>query len=173
LSAKSSIPGAGANNLAAASRVDAVFDLEGRCAVAVGDQVSVFSNSLESEGLTADEGYPRTIASVFPDLPEGFDEGFDAGLTDDDGTIHLFRDQKVATRNKDLKWDTSPIGQRWGLVNNVLQETGRVDAAFAGLDGKIYLFSGDQYVRYSGADLSRIDEGYPKAIRVPGAGSPG
>ena len=40
-----------------------------------------------------------------------------------------------------------------------------MDAAFAGLDGKIYLFSGDQYVRYSGADLSRIDEGYPKAIR--------
>ena len=54
------------NNLAAASRVDAVFDLEGRCAVAVGDQVSVFSNSLESEGLTADEGYPRTSPRSFP-----------------------------------------------------------------------------------------------------------
>ena len=38
------------NNLASASRVDAVLDLEGRCGVVVGDQVSVFSNSLESEG---------------------------------------------------------------------------------------------------------------------------
>lgn len=158
------------NNLGDASRVDAVLDLEGRCGLVVGDQVSVFSNSLETDGLTADEGYPRTLAAVFPDLPEGFAEGFDAGLTDDDGTIHLFRDQKAATRGKDGKWETAPIAQRWGVVSNALQETGRVDAAFAGLDGRIYLFSGDQFVRYSGADLTRIDEGYPKAIRGTWAG---
>ena len=153
------------NNLASASRVDAVFDIEGRCGIVSGDQVSIFSNNLESEGLTADEGYPRTLSSVFHDIPEAFAEGIDAGLTDDDGTLHLFRDLKCATRDKTAKWETIPIGQRWGLVNNALQQTGRVDAALAGLDGKIYLFSGDQYVRYSGTDLSRIDEGYPRSIR--------
>ena len=149
------------NNLASAYRVDAVLDIEGRCGVVMGDQVSVFSNSLESEGLTADEGYPRTLAAVFQDLPEAFTHGFDAGVTDGDGTIHLFRDQNCATRTGG-QWQVLPTRERWGRVENTLQETGRVDAALAGLDGKIYLFSGNQYVRYSSADLSRIDEGYPR-----------
>jgi len=153
------------NNLGSVSRVDAIVDLEGRCGVVVGDQVSVFSNSLESQGLTADEGYPRTLPAVFHGLPEPFDQGIDAGLTNEDGTIHLFRDQKCASRNKDGKWDSLLTSERWGLVSNTLRETGHVNAAFAGLDGKIYLFSGEQYVRYSGTDLSRIDEGYPKTIR--------
>ena len=152
------------NNLASASRVDAVLDIEGRCGVVVGDQVSVFSNSLESEGLTADEGYPRTLAAVFPNLPDNFAQGVDAGLTDQDGTVYLFRDQTCASRNKRGKWTTSPNTDRWGLVDNTLHQTGRVDATLAGLDGKIYLFSGGQYVRYSGSDLSRIDEGYPRTI---------
>src|SRR5262249_50768716 len=155
--------GRGRDNLASASRVDAVLDIGGGCGVVVGDQVSVFSNSLESEGLTADEGYPRTLAAVFPDLPEAFAHGLDAGLTDEDGTIHLFRDQDCASR-KEGKWQVFPTRARWGRVKNTLQETGRVDAALAGLDGKIYLFSGDQYMRYSGVDLSRIDEGYPRTI---------
>ncbi len=153
------------NNLASASHVDAVLDIDGRCGIVAGDQVSVFSNSLESEDLTADEGYPRKITSVFPNLPEAFAQGFDAGVTDSDGTIHLFREQTCATRGADGKWESHLTSQRWGLVDNALQRTGRVDAAFAGLDGRIYVFSGEQYVRYSGSDLSRIDEGYPKAIR--------
>jgi hypothetical protein len=151
------------NNLASASRVDAVLDMEGRCSVVVGDQVSVFSNSLESEGLTADEGYPRTLAAVFQGLPEAFTQGIDAGLTDENGTLHLFRDQQCAIR-QDGKWEVLPTRERWGRVRNTLQDTGRVDAALTGLDGKVYLFSGDQYVRYNGADLSRIDEGYPRTI---------
>jgi hypothetical protein len=150
------------NNLAAADQVDAVLDVDGRCAVVSGDQVSIFSNSLETDGLVADEGYPRTLASVFPGLPDAFTRGFDAGLADADG-LHVFRDQTVATL-QDGKWASHPIRERWGLVRNILRETGRVDAAFAGLDGKIYVFSGEQYVRYSGADWNRIDESYPRTI---------
>lgn len=152
------------NNLGSATKVDAVLDIEGRCAVSAGDQISIFSNSLESECISADEGYPQKLVAVFPDIPETFGQRIDAGLTDDDGTIHLFCDLKCATRAKDGKWETLPITQRWGHVSNNLQETGRVDAAFAGLDGKVYLFSGNQYVRYSRADLSRVDEGYPRTI---------
>ena len=151
------------NNIASASRVDAVLDIDGRCGVAADDQVSVFSNSLESEGLTADEGYPRKLTTVFQGLPEAFAHGIDAGLRDENGTVHLFRDQTCAA-GKDGKWESFPTRERWGRVRNNLQETGRVDAALAGLDGKIYLFSGDQYVRYSSADLSRADEGYPRSI---------
>ena len=152
------------NNLASASRVDAVLDIQGRCGIVAGDQVSVFSNSLETEGLTADEGYPRTLESTFPDLPEPFAQGIDASLSDRDGTIHLFRDQTCATRDKDGKWASVPTHERWGLVDNTLRQTGRVDAALAGLDGRIYIFSGQQYVRYSGSDWRRIDEGYPRTI---------
>ena len=159
------------NNLAEALRVDAVIDLEGRCAISSADQISVFSNSLESDSLSADEGYPNTLAVVFPDLPEIFATGIDAGLTDDDGAIHLFRDLKCATRSADGKsWQTVPITQNWGHVNNNLLQTGKVDAAFAGLDGKVYLFSGNQYMRYSRADLSRADEGYPRTISNDWAG---
>ena len=159
------------NNLASASRVDAVLDIGGRCGVVAGDQVSVFSNSLETEGLTADEGYPRTLAAVFQGLPDPFVHGIDAGLTDENGTIHLFHDQNCAT-GKDGKWESHPTRERWGRVKNTLQETGRVDAALSGLDGKIYIFSGDQYVRYSGSDLSRIDEGYPRTISRDWGGLP-
>ena len=151
------------NNLAAASRVDAVLDIEGRCGVVAGDQIAVFSNSLEADGLTVDEGYPQTLAAVFPGLPEAFSRGIDAGLTDGRGTLHLFRDQDCAIR-KDGKWAITHTRDSWGHVKNTLQDTGRVDAALAGLDGKVYLFSGDQYVCYSGADLSRIDEDYPRSI---------
>jgi hypothetical protein len=153
------------NNLSVASSVDAVLDIDGCCGIVAGDQVSVFSNGLETEGLTADEGYPRLLVSVFPNLPDAFAQRVDAGLRDADGTIHLFHEQTCATRGQDGKWESQLTAQKWGLVDNALQRTGRVDAAFAGLDGRIYVFSGEQYVRYSGSDLSRTDEGYPKAIR--------
>ena len=65
------------------------------------------------------------------------------------------------------------ISKRWGLIDNTLRQTGRVDAALAGLDGKVYLFSGAQYVRYSGSDLSRVDEGYPRTIARDWGGLPG
>ena len=40
----------------------------------------------------------------------------------------------------------------------------RIDAAFVDADGRTYLFSGDQYVRYSGSDYDRVDEGYPRSV---------
>ena len=45
-----------------------------------------------------------------------------------------------------------------------------VDAAFVGLDGQTYLFSGDTYLRYSGADYSVVDVGYPRRSPATGAG---
>jgi hypothetical protein len=150
------------NNLASAARVDAVVDFAGRCGIVVGDQISVFSHGLENEEVCPDAGYPRTLAAAFPGLPDAFAHGFDASLSDEDGTLHLFRDQTCASRREG--WESAPTRERWGRVRNELQETGRVDAALAGLDGKVYLFSGNQYVRYSSADLSRVDEGYPRTI---------
>ncbi len=157
------------NNLADATSVDAVLAVDGRCAVVKGDQVFVYSGNLESPGLSPDEGYPRKLTTVFAALPEAFSHGLDAGLNFADGTINLFRDQSHAV-GKNGVWDVRPIRERWGRVRNTLQANGLVDASLVGLDGKLYLFSGDQYIRYSGADLSRIDEGYPHTISADWGG---
>lgn len=163
------------HNLAEASGIDAVLDVDGACTVVVGDQATGFSGSLEGDDVKADEGSPRTLAATFPGLPEAFTHGFDAGLAEENGRLHLFREQSCATREKGEngdggKWTVSPTGERFGKVRNNLQQTGVVDAALCGLDGRIYLFSGDQYVRYSGADFSRVDEGYPRTIAKDWAG---
>jgi hypothetical protein len=50
-----------------------------------------------------------------------------------------------------------------GRIRNSIAERQRVDAALVA-DRHTYLFSGDQYVRYSGTDYDMVDEGYPKAI---------
>ena len=55
------------------------------------------------------------------------------------------------------------VDKRWGQLGPVLP-TATVDAAFVGRDGKTYLFSGDRYVRYSGADYSYVEPGYPRMI---------
>jgi len=151
-----------ASNLESATRVDAVIDYEGRCGVVSGDQLFVFSGNLESQDIAVDPGFPRKLSAAFTGLPESFAHGLDAALTDEDGTLHLFCDQTLATRGEG--WSLAPIRSRYGRVRNVLQETGSVDAALAGLDGKVYVFSGEQYLRYSGTDLTRADEGYPRRI---------
>ena len=56
-----------------------------------------------------------------------------------------------------------PTAEQWGVLGPILP-SGTVDAAFVGLDGKTYLFSGDRYLRYSGADYATVDVGYPRAI---------
>ena len=53
----------------------------------------------------------------------------------------------------------------WGHAENALGTTGAVDAALAGLDGRIYLFSDRQYYRYSYSDYSEVDSGYPRSVR--------
>ena len=106
------------NNLASASRVDAVFDWGGRCAIVVGDQLAVFSSGLENEETSADAGYPRTLAVALAGLPDELAHGFDAGLRDEDGTLHLFHDQTCATRGE--AWSSAPTRERWGRVHNQL-----------------------------------------------------
>ena len=69
----------------------------------------------------------------------------------------------------------------WGRVRNNITDpvtrpalgAARIDTAFRDRDGKTYLFSGDQYVRYSGADYSYVDEGYPRAIAASWEGQQG
>ena len=60
-----------------------------------------------------------------------------------------------------------PIPARWGNVRNTIASAGRetaVDAAFVWGGETTYLFSGDQYVRYSGPSYRYVDPGYPKSV---------
>jgi Tc toxin complex TcA C-terminal TcB-binding domain/Neuraminidase-like domain/Hemopexin len=56
-----------------------------------------------------------------------------------------------------------PNDAKWGKSLNNIARTGMVDAAFC--DGeKTYLFSGDEYLVYSGDTYQAPDPGYPKKI---------
>src|SRR6185503_5847443 len=55
---------------------------------------------------------------------------------------------------------------RWGLIDNRLQQTSRIDGACLAPDGRLYLFSGDQVAVYGGADRTYANEGYPRTIAL-------
>ncbi|MEU0561553.1 hemopexin repeat-containing protein [Dactylosporangium sp. NPDC006015] len=152
------------NNLATADRVDAAYVDGSALYVFSGDQVVRHSDSVENDGLRADDGYPRRIAAHFDNaVPAVFEPGVDAALAEPGGgVIHLFRNGKTAAVGAP---DASvvPTAQRWGVLGPVLP-SGTVDAALLGLDGRTYLFSGGQYLRYTGADYTTVDPGHPRAI---------
>ncbi|GII59256.1 hypothetical protein Pth03_76450 [Planotetraspora thailandica] len=114
-----------------------------------------YSDNIENDGVLADEGVPRLL----DDLPPQFEGGVEAAFTDANGVLHLFKDGKTVALTGDA--EIVPTAERWGLLPPALPG---VDAAFTGLDGKAYLFSGTTYVRYSTADYTTVDSGYPRAI---------
>ena len=58
----------------------------------------------------------------------------------------------------------APITPFWGTVVNNIARTGRVDAALV-VDDHTYLFSGNQFVRYTGNDFS--DHAGVDTVSVP------
>jgi len=122
-------------------------------------QVLQYSDSVENDGVRGDEGYPRAIH----DVPAAFEGGVDAVFTDPDGVLHLFRAGRTASVGEGVDAAVVPTAQRWGVLPPILP-SGVVDAAFAGLDGRTYLFSGGTYLRYSTADYTHVDEGYPRTL---------
>ncbi|GAA5179464.1 hypothetical protein GCM10023322_09510 [Rugosimonospora acidiphila] len=74
---------------------------------------------------------------------------------DAEGASHTFTREQGSTR-----W--VPRDQVWGRIRNNFDDPARIDAAFVDSDGRTYLFSGDQYVRYSSGHFVTVDEGYPR-----------
>ena len=144
-----------------AGRIDAAYAEDSALYLLLGDQVVRYVDCIENAGVQVDEGYPRRLEQHFPDLPAEFE-------TRDRGGLRRARRGRAAVQGRP---DGHPPGdrivrrvdRRWAQLGPVLP-TGTVDAAFVGLDGKTYLFSGDRYVRYSGADYSHVDAGYPRLI---------
>ena len=125
-----------------------------------------------------DPGYPKSVVDdlrdeeCFRNLPEAFEEVLadrlaageqtviDAVLANR-RTVYLFVDRylHVVSQALEATYDLTGLGR----VRNNVADTGRVDASFVRGD-QTFLFSGDQYVRYSGPEYAFVDEGYPRSI---------
>ncbi len=153
------------NNFEGAEKIDAAYTKGYNTYLFSGDQVVAYHDSLENEKVYVQEGYPKTIASHLPNLPADFQISIDAAFVGEDGNLHLFKDDEALIYDlENGAVTTKKTKKSWGLVKNNILNNSKVDAAFVGLDGNTYLFSGDQYVRYSGDNYEQVDEGYPRII---------
>ncbi|MGW4963484.1 Tc toxin subunit A-related protein [Nonomuraea sp. NPDC004186] len=137
---------------------------DGRTYLFRGNQVVRYTDSLENDGVRVDDGYPRRIETEFARLPGEFHTGVEAAFTEPvSGMVHLFKDGRTVSFAASGGGVPQPTAERWGKVADVLAG-GAVDAGLVGMDGKTYLFSGERYIRYSGADYAVVDLGYPRRI---------
>ncbi|GAB2824157.1 hypothetical protein GCM10022221_22750 [Actinocorallia aurea] len=154
--------------LAAGATVDAAYVWRGgQTYLFSGDRYVRYTGRLYRH---VDPGYPKPIAGnlraeePFRNLPEAFEDALDRPLdavVGNDRTVHVLTGGICHTASAEPA-ASFPLGVL-GRIRNNLAETGRVDAALV-RDRRIYLFSGDQYVRYSGSDRTAIDDGYPRAL---------
>ncbi|MFC4012712.1 hemopexin repeat-containing protein [Nonomuraea purpurea] len=142
----------------ALAEVDAAYTTASAVHLIAGSQVLRYSDSLENPGVLADEGVSRRLQNV----PPQFESGVEAAFTDPSGVLHLFRDGRTAAVDGSGA-TVEATAERWGVLGPSAPD-GRIDAAFAGLDGRTYLFSGDTYLRYSTGDYSSVDSGFPRTI---------
>lgn len=165
------------NQIQSENRVDAGFALDQGAGAATfvfgGDQYVRYSGAY---GGPVDEGYPKVIAhleaaeGVFPGLPAALHAGLRAFFAGTDGQLHAFGPQPADAQEPQLHVASAapeslrPLDERWGIVENHLWDDEFVDAALLREDGALFLFSGDQYLRYSGADRVHVDESYPRKI---------
>ena len=149
------------NTFDGAPQIDAAYTEGAALYLLRGDQVARYVDSIENAGVRVDEGYPRRLEEHFRDLPAEFESGIQAAFAGHGTGVTLFKDGRVITDPGDRI--VRRVDKRWGQLGPVLP-TATVDAAFVGRDGKTYLFSGDRYVRYSGADYSYVEPGFPRLI---------
>lgn len=151
------------NNFESLNRVDAAFVHAGKTYLFSGNQYTRYSGDYSGY---ADEGYPKKIANIGVqdgiDIAAQFPDGIMAIMDGADGTQYVFTENKYVSSSEPST--SADIKSRFGIVRNNIADTGSIEAADATEGGVLYLFSGDQYVRYSAGSRESVDEGYPKAI---------
>ena len=118
-----------------------------------------------------DSNYPRKMTQFFwpglwEELAEG--QGIDAAVNWGNGKVYLFRGDEYiqydkATDQSDPGYPKKIMPATWPGLWEELAEGQGIDAAVNWGNGKVYLFRGDEYIRY---DLKgqKADPGYPKSI---------
>ncbi|MEU4233734.1 hemopexin repeat-containing protein [Nonomuraea sp. NPDC026600] len=150
------------NAFAETGRIDAACADGAAYLVFSGNQVFRYSGDVESGESRADAGFPQLIEEFLPGVPAEFADGVEAAFRDPAGVLRLFKNARTVALHQSGP-EIEATAQRWGALGAALPG-GTVDAAFVGLDGCTYLFSGDRYLRYSGADYSTVDPGYPRRV---------
>ena len=114
---------------------------------------------------------PIVTAENWHGLPDEFAARIDAACTGN-GVIYLFRNDSYVRFTEDLSKSASPprsIAADWpGLPSSFVS---KIDAAFTDGDGRVYLFRGNQYVRFSDRP-SGADGGFPERISSRWTGMP-
>lgn len=156
------------NDFESASRIDSAFVYQNKIYFTTGEQIIAYQDSIENDDVAGTTGSLEKLTDVMSGLPNHFDDSIDAVLTAWNDVNYIFKGKKYTALDTDFgstdEASDSLIESKWGLVDNTIAETGRVDAAMAGLDGRTYLFSGTHFYRYSKANYAKVDEGYPKTI---------
>lgn len=125
-----------------------------------------------------DSDYPVGISANWRDMPSQFNSQVDAAL-DLSGSVYLFSGREY------VRFSESPRTGKNPLTGGVIFIPSNVDGGFprpinslwtglpasfqsgidaaVGYEGAVYMFKGDEYVRFSGR-IGRMDAGYPKKI---------
>ena len=110
-----------------------------------------------------DPGYPKPIdQQTWPGLP--WTSGIDAAVNGGNGKIYLFKGAEYV--RFDIQADRVDPGYPKPIDQQTwpgLPWTSGIDAAVEAGGGKLYLFKGNQYVRFDIAS-DRVESGYPKPI---------
>nr|WP_245006641.1 hemopexin repeat-containing protein [Actinoplanes ianthinogenes] len=118
---------------------------------------------LQHDPATGTWSYPRPLERMWRGLGEA--EGLRTAFTGADGAAYFFFADGFTRYAAGVAEPRRAIREYWGLTRNNFLGGGDdvVDAAVVAGE-HTFLFSGDQYVRYSTADCRYADDGYPKAI---------
>jgi hypothetical protein len=150
-----------------AERLDTLVGIGDRLYAVRGGWCAELQDALDAPEVRAVQGTWMRLTELLPGAPAWVNDGIDCGFTGWDGRLHLFRDDRSATLGPDgaaVELEAEGVAGVWGQVDNPLFDAGRVDAVLAGLDGRVYVFSGPLVYRFSGRRPRRVDAGWPRPL---------
>ena len=120
---------------------------------------------INHDAVTGKWSVPRHLALRWPGLIRHYPdfETIQAVVHAPDQKTWFFAEKSWVIHDDSGPSPLSPIPSRWGIVRNRITQSNRVDATLVYGD-QTFLFSGDQYVRYTGSEYEYVDQGYPQPI---------
>ena len=122
-----------------------------------------------NQNWQVEAGYPKTIAGNWPGFPAHFATGVDAGIwTDANAKIYFFKGDEYIRVDPSNEWQVDegypkPILENWPGLSAPFTQSVQA-AAWNDKSDKLYLFSGDQYVRTDPDNDWLPDDYYPRPI---------